>query len=288
MKRNTKTLLCTAAILVGLSSLACNMFVNKVVDRTIDTAANKVGNKVGEAVGNKIIADLSPMMQQLMVSSFSLMFYHGGYYVADQAPYAPGQYTRWNSEGATQGEFLERALLRRNDDGTEWWRVETRAQGDEQNTIMEALMSAPDAAGNRQIRRMRAQFAGEPEPREIPITESNASTYYLNAQTQLTPESLDGMTVGDASVTVPAGTFKTRHVRFTNYQGAGELNWYMTNAVPGGVVKYRNVVRDGDKEDVIYNVVLESFGDGSTTSKLGIDFDARRTPAPASEESAAR
>ncbi|MEM1348740.1 MAG: hypothetical protein AAGI01_09310 [Myxococcota bacterium] len=285
MKHNTKTLLCTTAILVGLSSLACNMFVDKVVDRTIDTAANKVGNRVGEAVGNKIIADLTPMMQQLMVSSFNLMFYHGGYYVADQAPYAPGQYTRWRSEGETQSDFMERALLRRNSDGTEWWRVEYRPKGDKENTIMEALLSAPDPAGNRQIRRMRMKSPGQ-EPSEVPITESNSSTWYLSSQTQLTPESLEGMTVGDASVTVPAGTFQTRHVRFTSYQGAGELDWFMTQKVPGGVVKYRNVVRDEDEESLLYEVVLESFGEGATESKLGIDFDKQPTPAPASDESA--
>ncbi len=146
---------------------------------------------------------------------------------------------------------------------------------------MEALLAPISESGSRQIRRMRAQFPGETEPREVPITEENASNWLVTGR-KLTPESLEGMTVSESTkVEVPAGKFDAKHVRVEGYNKQSRVDWFMADSVPGGIVKYTNTVTDDDgKSTESWSMLLIEHGDGSTESKLGVDLDA----APAASE----
>lgn len=280
MKQGTKHVLLSAAITLGLSTLACASFVDRAIDKTVDTAANKVGERVGEVIAGKILADLEPAMMHIYTTSvFRVLFYHGGYYhVEDMNAYEPGEYTRWRATNVEQGDQFERVLLHRNEDGTEWWRVESRGKtddGEELVLIMEALLADVPGSGSKQVRRMRAKFPDETEPREIPITEENANQWIITSNHSLTPESLEGMTVNEAeSVTVPAGTYTARHVQMKGYDNQSRVDWYMVDSVPGGLVRYSNTAKDGDKDEKIWDVVLLETGSGQTESKLGIDLTA--------------
>ena len=289
MKSSTKRIAAAVAICLGISSLACDMFIDRVIDKTVDVAAGKVGEKVGAVVGERLISLTPGLLDAYATASFRVLFYHGGAYVTG-SDYAVGQYTRWQGKGIEQGEFFERVLLRRRDDGSEWWRVRSIAQdsdGKKQTLTMEALLSPVSDAGSREIRRMRAKFPGEADAREIPITEENASNWVVTGRT-VTPESLDGMTVSNsASVEVPAGTFSTKHVRIEGYNKASNVDWYMSDKVPGGIVKYTNTYKDEDgKEEQTWSMILMEYGDGSTDSKLGVDLDADPTAAPAADDAA--
>jgi hypothetical protein len=277
MKPSTKRLAMSVAIVLGISSLACDMFVGRIIDKTVDVAANKVGEKVGAVVGERLVALTPGLLDAYATASFRILFYHGGAYVTG-SDYQVGQYTRWEGKGIEQGEFFERVLLRRRDDGSEWWRVQSVAKDDEgktQRLTMEALLAPISETGSRQIRRMRAQFPGESEPREVPITEENASNWLVTGR-KLTPESLDGMTVSESTkVEVPAGSFDAKHVRVDGYNKQSRVDWFMVDAVPGGIVKYTNTVTDSDgKDSQTWSMVLMEHGDGSTESKLGVDLDA--------------
>ena len=285
------------AVILGLSTLACSSLVNQTIDKTVETTANtvgeKVGKKVGDAVAGAILTKLDPALMHLYTSSmFRVLFYHGGYYIEDLDRYEQGQFTRWKGENIEQGDSFERVLLRRRDDGTEWWRVESNGTGDDGKKVtlvMEALLSPIDNSGTRQVRRMRAKFPDEAEPREIPITEENANNWVMAGNRRLTPESLEGMTVDKgASVTVPAGTYTARHVQSKGYDGNSTLDWFLVENVPGGMVKYTNTVKDSEgKEERVWTMVLLEAGEGQTESKLGVDLDAPTPTAPDATEAEA-
>jgi len=295
LRLGTKKLLLGCLIVVASSSLACASFVDQAVDKTVGVAADRVGErigqKVGDAIAGAILADLEPAMMHIYTTSvFRMLFYHGGYYSDDLSSYEPGQYTKWNAKNVQEGENFERVLLRRRDDGSEWWRVESQGKDDsgkEVVLVMEALLAAPDAGGTRQIRRMRAKFPDEQEAREIPITEDNANQWILTNNRQLTQESLEGLTVNKAeAVTVPAGNFTARHVRVDGYDQQSKIDWYLVESVPGGMVRYTNTVNgEGGDENVTWDIVLVETGSGQTESKLGVDLDA--VAAPAAEGAAA-
>jgi hypothetical protein len=277
----SRSLVCVA-LLSAVCSLGCvDYFINRTVDKAVNTAADRVGQRIGEAVAGAILRDLTPeLLQAYSVAAFQVLFYHGGYHM-ESMDYKVGQYTRWDALNVQQGEQFERALLFEREDGAQWWRVESSGkddQGKEQRLIMEALIAKADATGNRQIRRMRAQFPGEAEPREIAITEQNASSWVLRSDRKLTPESMEGMTVGTEKVKVPAGEFTARHVRMKGYDGEQVLDWYVVETVPGQMVKYTNSFKDSDgKQEVVWQMVLRATGDGMNKSKLGIDFSPAKT-----------
>lgn len=279
-ERSTLRFMSLVALICAVGSLGCvDYFVNRAVDKAVGTAADKVGERVGQAVAGAILKDLTPeLLNAYTMTTFQVLFYHGGYY-SDAMDYKVGQYTVWDARGVQQGETFERAFLFRRDDGAEWWRVESTGKdgdGKEQRLIMEALIGKADAAGNRQIRRMRAKFPGEAEPREIAITEQNASTWVVRSDRKLTEESMEGLTVNAAEqVKVPAGTYTARHVQIKGYNGDQTLDWYIVPSVPGQMVKYTNTIKGNDgKQELLWEMQLRQVGEGATTSKLGIELKA--------------
>lgn len=278
-QRHTGRLVVITALICAVGSLGCiDYFVNRTIDKAVGTAADKVGERVGEAVAGAILKDLTPeLLQAYTMTTFQVLFYHGGYYM-DSMDYKVGQFTRWDARGVQQGDTFERAFLHQRADGAEWWRVESSGKdgdGKEQRLVMEALIGKPDSVGNRQIRRMRALFPGEAEPREIAITEQNASTWVVRSDRKLTPESMEGMTVGTEKIKVPAGEYTARHVQMKGYDGDQVLDWYVVETVPGQMVKYTNSIKNSDgKQEVIWDMALRQVGEGATTSKLGVKFDA--------------
>lgn len=275
MKPQTKRLMITVAILTGLSTLGCGMFVDRAVNKAMDTAANRVGERVGGAIADNVIGKLQPEMMHLYTMAvFRMLFYHGGYHVAN-LDYKPGQFTRWQATNVEQGDWFERTLLHRYSNKSEWWRVESKQKdndGKQQVLIMEALLSPAKEDGSRQVRRMRALFPGEKEHREIPITEANSSKWRLYTNGALTEESLKGMTKGKKSIKVPAGEFSATHVQMKGYQEQNKVDWFMVPTVPGQVVKYQSISKDGDKDKITWTVSLLAYGGDKTTSKLDIDF----------------
>jgi hypothetical protein len=269
----------TGALLVTMSSasLGCSTasIIDRAINQTVDTAATRVGNQMGKALAGHVLSNLTPaMMQAYTVGLFQMLFYQGGYHF-DFAEYAPGQYTHWQGKGSNHGDFFEKALLRRNEDGSEWWRVESHAQEDGEKVIviMEALMSPPDDSGLRHIRRMRAKYPQESQPREVPITEGEADSWVVRTDRRLTQESAEGLKVGVETLQTPAGQFTTEHLRITDISQA-ELNWWVVQNqnVPGGIARYsqRYVDEEGNEGEYAYEMTLVKFGDEATTSKLGV------------------
>lgn len=251
----------------------CTGVVETAVDATADRAAERtgeiVGERIGEAAGAMIVAQFpdtwtNRWRRVYAGYLFNVAFYANGYAVTDQA-YAPGEWTRWQmvEEGEQTNAVLKRAFLERTEDGNEWWHVTYENTETDEAIVLEALFS-PE---REEMLRLRGKFPGE-EPEEMPVEEN---TYGYSEPTQLTEESVEGATVGTESITVPAGTFEARHVRYG--AAGGTFEWWINDSVPGDLVKYLRQVDDdtetGSEELGYWVVELEDYGDGAE-SELGV------------------
>ena len=240
------------ALVITFTTTGCSYLIRS----TLRSAGNAIGDEIGRGIGEAVVADLSPMMEQLYIDTlFAMTFNSGGYHVQGKA-YRVGEWTRWEVEGQDAGDWSERAYLGNDAKGNQWWRMTYFDAENDQTMVLEALISAD----YEEILRMRRLFPGDEGPQEIPVEEG---TGFVPPR-KLTDESLQGALVGRESITVPAGTFNARHHRFAS--GAdGTWSWWLTDTVPGGVVKQAGSRSGGDSEWVIN---LAKFGTGAK-SQLG-------------------
>ena len=231
-----------------------------------------MGQRVGDSVGTAMagyaeasLRGLSPALMQLYVSSvFNAFFYSGGYYF-DYHDYEPGEWSRWKTTGMDEGDEFEKAFLKEEDDGKEWWQVVVSSvrEGETEVVTLEALFSAPDEAGLRMLLRLRSLFPGDEEPAEIPVQEDTAAWYH--DPVKLTQESLEAATKGFENITTPAGDFNARHVVYRDVRGIAE--WWLSDKVPGGLVKYM-VTESGveeEEEKGQYTAEIVAFGSDAKT-----------------------
>jgi hypothetical protein len=129
---------------------------------------------------------------------------------------------------------------------------------------MEALFK-PQTDGVQEIVRMRGRMPGEKEPNEMMVPE-NMSTVatYGGFGMRPTKESVDGATVGNESVTTPAGSFTAKLVRFGSFGGKQE--WWLVDSVPGGWVRYKASQSEGGDG---FTMELVAHGTGAR-SELGV------------------
>ena len=91
---------------------------------------------------------------------------------------------------------------------------------------------------------------------EVPVTEE---TVYRPPQ-RLTEESVAGATTGTEPVDTPAGSFTARRVEYSGMASGGTVTWFLADAVPGHVVKYR-----ASRENNRYTSTLLDHGTDATT-----------------------
>lgn len=246
-------------LIIGLGTAGCF-----VVEETVSTAGTTVGERMGAAVGQQVAsaADLPPagsgQWNQFMVAQaqvlFSYAFAPGGMWPAE-ATYEEGEWVRFQYEAADEGDAglntLERALLTTTEDGNEWWRVQ--ATDEEETWVYEALIDMEQ----EEVLRLRSR---DPEGNEgeVPVTER---TVY-HAPQRLTEESVEGATVGREDIDTPAGRFTTRRVEYTGGAGGGSVTWFLSDEVPGSVVRYRTTEADADEAWI---GTLVEYGSDATT-----------------------
>lgn len=216
------------------------------------------GAGAGRAMPGQWTADVS----WAYVGALFGMMYSTGANVFDQ-PYQPGQWTRWEMRGADDDDkqTVERAFLSKSEDGNEWWRFKAVAGSD--TIVLEALFKN-SGEGMQELVRMRGKMPGEREPNEMMVPEQMTMVRTLGMfGSRPTKESVDGATVGTENVTVPAGTFSAKHVRFGGMGGRQE--WWISDGVPGGWVQYTVTPQEGEGS---FKMVLVAHGTGAT-SELG-------------------
>ena len=270
MKKKLTLRICLLALVLSLTG--CNQIIGNIAGTAMDTTTQRIGEELGDRIAGALLADIGPrMIRAYTIGMMQLLFYQGGY-DTDLADYQPGEYTVWESETSEYGQIMERAFLRRQDDGLEWWRLEAFSEdedtGDEFHLVMEGLFDVQED-GSRYIRRLRVKYPDKDEAEEVPITEEDSERWVVRAD-RLTKESMEGMRVGEEDVTVPAGTFSTVRYRTdaNRYDGI-ESNWWVTEQpVPGRVVLMTH--RDISDDEIVQDIQLVQYGDDATESALGV------------------
>lgn len=247
------TILAASLVFVG----GCAEFLDAAIGSAADSAGNQVGNAAGDAAGKAVVAQYQPQMMRAYTSWLFAMAFNSGGYAVGQTDYQPGDWTRFNIEASKDGSWIERSRLADDAKGNQWWKVKFH-DGENNNTIvLEALL---DPTGGKMLR-LRGLFPGDKAPSEMPVDQQ---TYYVPPQ-KLTPESIEGATVGTETITVPAGTFVTKHVRY-GHPGGGSWDWWASSKVPGGLVKYSatgpkdSASSDSGPDSNNWTLVLQSMG----------------------------
>lgn len=264
----------TFALAAVLAVAGCG----SVVSSAIDTAAGGVGTAIGNRAAARMNARLGamwgPQMTQFYTGYLFSLAFHSGSYAPAGDLYEPGEWTKWRivqtGQEGPPPEF-ERAFIRREADGSEWWRVRYVVMGDDGSGNMvpdTILLEGKFSADRSQLVRLRGKMPGDAQANEMPVEEG---TYGYSEPIGLTDESLQGATVGTETVSVPAGTFSARHIRYGNL-GGGTLEWWLNDDVPGEMVKYTTTSStepssDGTTPDPYnYTVELVAHGTGATSA----------------------
>lgn len=240
--------------------------------KALEDALNQLGASLGRARGARLMpGQWTDDASWAYVNYMFVMLFGAGANVID-TPYAAGQWTRWHVQTADDDErqTVERAYLFATPDSGEWWRLKSittsgegsRASAD--TIVFEALFKRV-AGGTQQLVRMRRKMPGDREASEmlIPQDRSTVNTWGM-FDSRPTPESFEGATMGTETIRTPAGSFSAKRVRFGT--PAGYREWWTTNQVPGGWVKYRVV--ESESEDQ-FTMELIAHGTGAK-SELGV------------------
>ncbi|GEM_PF-1185338 len=250
-----------AAILV-LAVSACTTF-EQSVRSTINEA---VGSAIEQELGSRLAGYTDVMMWQL---AYTQAFYMGGYGFAPD-DFEEGQGATWRIEAVDRDDVssftAERALLKRNDDGSSWWYLKFDA--DEAPAVeYEVLLSADFVA--------REMYVQDPETGEVRHHEFSFDEEEL-AEADRGDESVEdiGYQTGyfyteawepyrqqTERITTGAGRFETDLLLFTardaqkyadedqeEYANV-EYRWWVTREVPGELVRFE--YRDLDEGGVL-------------------------------------
>ena len=235
-------------IIFSIFFLGCSLVQNAVestVGSAVQSAADKTGQTVGEAVGEQvgkaIVRHYTPQFALLYAEVILGYAFHSGMYWIDTQAYKERQWTKWRSvfEGEKEPSTMEKAYLKQRDEGKEWWKVKFYDASSDDVVILEGLF----AQNRSQLLRLRAKFPDQ-DAGEIPVREG----IVYSPPSRLTEESLEGATVGTERITVPAGTFSVKHLQYKDIATGGRVDWYLSEKVPGGIVKYSVTTGDVSQE----------------------------------------
>jgi hypothetical protein len=230
------------------SMLAKGLIKEKATEAEVQPqAAQPERSAGGPAAGSAAWNNAMTAQAQM---AFSYAFNAGGFLVG-QVGYKPGEYTKFRLDARGEDPVtMERAFLKRLEDGKEWWRV-AWTQGEE-GLVWEALLEPKSG----KMLRLRARDA-EGQVGEVPVAND---TLYTPAA-ELTKESVQAATVGSERLETPAGSFQAQHVVYSA-SGRGKLEWWTSERVPGGVVKY---LHEESKGRQAWVSLLSEYGKNATT-----------------------
>ena len=228
-----------------------------------------LSGRLGNAIAGRMTAMMTPAMTWAYVGYlWSIMYMSGA--TMFETPYQPGQWTQWEIADASKDDsklVLERALLSREKDKSEWWRIKTTSVegGETQEIILEALFKPLDEQGlTMQVVRMKGKLPGDTQGNEMMVPEHLAMLSPGGFGMKPTKESIAGATVGTESVKVGSASYSAKHIRFAN--AGGSMNWWVSDKAPGSVVKVEFAGQDKDQK---WTMIMKGAGSGAK-SELGV------------------
>lgn len=254
MKNKSMCWVLVVVLGAGLCTSGCGILFDAAVDHTADEAGDSMAREL--AAGYTI-----PVYRAYALGLMAAYFWAGGYWLAWH-PYQPGEWTRWKHEihqasdsnrgGPEQPVLVEKAFLRREADGSEWWRLKAVPEERENAAIFEALF-APERV---RIVRLLARM-GDGQVQEITFEEGQDE---LPPVQGFDPQAIEDHAVGTVELATGSLQLSANHVRFEAHDG-GQVDFFFSKNVPGGLVKYEFKNRQGDR----YTIQLTAHGTGATT-----------------------
>ncbi len=166
-------------------------------------------------------------------------FYSGmwgmGWLGYGDANYSPGQGTVWafsNSGNSSNSVTFERALLKINADASQWWRF--KMDMNKRSIVYEFLVGADSI-----VKKVRYQDPDNGAIGEF-VPDQTQQQQPTQAQYGRAPKSRAEMAdylVGKQNVQVKAGSFIADHYLISDTNGAGTAEMWLSDKVPGLMVK---------------------------------------------------
>ena len=230
------------------------------------------GGGIGARIGNAIAGQVrmfTPDMTWAYVGYLWGMMYMSGATMFETA-YQPGQWSQWTITDASQPDqktLIERALLSREADGSEWWRIKS-INSSPQSTdtiILESQFKKLDSNGlAMQVVRMRGKLPGDTEGKEMMVPQNLSMLSMTAFPFKPTAESVAGATVGTDVIRVGSASYSAKHVKFGS--AGGNMEWWLSDKAPGGVVR---VQYSGQDKDQKWTMEMSGSGNGAK-SELGV------------------
>lgn len=231
-----------------------------------------VSGAIGDALGNVVASQVrmfTPDMTWAYVAYLNGILYLSGATMFE-TDYKPGEWTTWEIKDASQPDqkmVLERAMIRRDADKSEWWRTRTISVTPEKadTIVLESQMKPMDAEGlTMTVVRMRGKFPGDTAGKELMVPENMHTISPQAFGRKPTPESIAGATVGTETVKIGGTTYTAKHVRFGS--GGGDMDWWLSDKAPGGLVR---VTSTANGKDNMWTMEMTGSGKGAK-SELGM------------------
>ncbi len=239
-------------VMLVLSLTGCAA-ITSTMDGVTGAVNRTAENAVLSATG---IAALQDSMVAMIV--YTSAFYAGGFmYGYDN--FSEGEGVEWKVTSKSEEEesivTIERALLKRLNDGTSWWQLSYRDE--ESEFLSEALVG-----GDFDLLIFRYIDPDTDELREwVPEEEEESSVQEDSEEEEMDselPDYYDGSwesnIVGTERITVPAGTYSADHVLveedyeyyYVDEDGNEQTEmttlryeWWISDSVPGNLVRYK-------------------------------------------------
>lgn len=243
--RNVRAIVVFGVVLSALALSSCAS-VGGIVSGSIDAAASQSAER---ALEQRMSGWSDEMAFQM---TYTRVFFLGGY-GAGFDDFEEGQGATWrivSTDEEEESSFIgERALLRRNDDGTSWWYLRFRSEEGEQEeyeyearldedyTALEIYLRDPETGEVR-----HRVFDVEEQPEDTATDEEEWEDPDYEEEEVVFEEDLDDYRKERVTVTVGAGTYEAdKLVRVYTDEETGdsaEYRWWLTDEVPGDVVLY--------------------------------------------------
>jgi hypothetical protein len=179
--------------------------------------------------------DLKPMYMQAYLAQFYSLywysFYIGGFYF-DDSSYREGQGTRWKitTNDDPDALIIDKSLLKDNTDGSRWWKIIYNSGKDQ--FLYEFLV-------DKDYNLLKLRFIDDdgavqeysPEPEDL-------EAYTTTEMREISEADYSRWNTGQVTVRTQAGSFKTDHLVYTEAEAQHSFEWWISEDVPGGLVKY--------------------------------------------------
>ncbi len=237
-KRRAQARLVAIAMLLVVGFTGCGT-LDAVMSDALGTALSRPAERM--------LADIAGLTDALAFQlTFTQVFFLGGY-GAGYDDFAEGEGTTWqirSREGRDSSVVnAERALLRRNADGTSWWylryesdesELEYEARIDAEFRVMEVYFRDPDTG------EVRHRVFDHPEIESDDDEEAWDGEY--DDDFVATEDDFRDYRRERVRITVGAGTFDADHIvydyRDEESSEEFEYHWWVSDQVPGELLKY--------------------------------------------------